>query len=104
MFTLKTFLTIYIKAGLDSYRNNMAGAKALLAWMGPLKFPVYEELEKETIEIPSILRNYEMQELAHIITKMYDLDSSIEYIQYWNKIYNTILICVIKDIMYRTNK
>jgi len=66
---LWVYLYIYTKADRECYLNYMEGAKALARWLGKIEVPA----DTSDIEIPSLLCNYETQELEAITGASQDI-------------------------------
>ncbi|RLE97817.1 MAG: hypothetical protein DRJ63_08595 [Thermoprotei archaeon] len=63
---LWTLLHIYNKAKHECYINNMEGAKALIAYLSPIKL-FYSDEYLDSITIPPMFKTYSLQQLAKYV-------------------------------------
>lgn len=85
MTSLSTFLAIYNKARYECYIDHMAGAKALIKYLGPLVIP-----KAKSSWHNSLLGSYETQQLAKVI-------SGYTYGPQFEEVHNAIIEYEIKN-------
>lgn len=65
--SLKTFLTIYLKAHRECYLDHMEGASALVAWLSPIDMTLESKEAAGYRPLAPLALSYELHQLAKIL-------------------------------------